>query len=148
MKSGVFMLKERVDRIIEIKQKMMDSKEREIEAEVKRLDSAGLLIAATEQEIDDNYSKITSTSLSGNDFSVITDYVEYLEKKKYTLLVEKESLEEKIILLKAELLDLLKEIKILGTLKEKIVASLKKSFNRREQKLLDEIALRTEEQRQ
>ncbi len=142
------MLKERVDRIIEIKQKMMDSKEREIEAEVKRLDSAGLLIAATEQEIDDNYSKITSTSLSGNDFSVITDYVEYLEKKKYTLLVEKESLEEKIILLKAELLDLLKEIKILGTLKEKIVASLKKSFNRREQKLLDEIALRTEEQRQ
>lgn len=148
MKSGVFMLKERVDRIIEIKQKMMDSKEREIEAEVKRLDSAGLLIAATEQEIDDNYSKITSTSLSGNDFSVITDYVEHLEKKKYTLLVEKESLEEKIILLKAELLDLLKEIKILGTLKEKIVASLKKSFNRREQKLLDEIALRTEEQRQ
>jgi flagellar biosynthesis chaperone FliJ len=142
------MLKERIDRIIEIKEKMMDNKEREIETEKSRLDSMIRSIADIELEIESNYDKITSTSLSGNDFSVITDYVEYLEKKKYTLIVEKESLEEKIILLKAELLDLLKEVKILGTLKEKIVASLKKSFNRREQKLLDEIALRTEEQRQ
>ncbi len=142
------MLKERIDRIIEIKEKMMDNKEREIEAEKNKLDSMIKLIADIELEIDNNYNKITSTSLSGNDFSVVTDYVEFLEKKKYALIVDKESLEEKLVLLKAELLDLLKETRILGTLKEKIVASLKKSFNRREQKLLDEIALRTEEQRQ
>ncbi|HEX2964678.1 MAG TPA: hypothetical protein VHO84_02780 [Syntrophorhabdaceae bacterium] len=142
------MLKERIDRIIDIKEKMMDNKEREIEDEKNKLESMIRLVAAIELEIDQNYNKITSTSLSGNDFSVITDYVEFLEKKKYALIVEKESLEEKIVLLKAELLDLLKEIKILGTLKEKIMASLKKSFNRREQKLLDEIALRAEDQRQ
>src|SRR5512139_2291827 len=104
------MLKERIDRIIDIKEKMMDNKEREIEDEKNRLESMIRLVAAIELEIDQNYNKITSTSLSGNDFSVITDYVEFLEKKKYALIVEKESLEEKIVLLKAELLDLLKEI--------------------------------------
>ena len=56
-------------------------------------------------------------------------------------------MQEKIAVLKEELIDLMKEIKMLNTLKEKILATLKKSYNRREQKLLDDIALRIEEKR-
>ena len=141
------MLKDRIERIIEIKQKMMDNKEREIEEQKNKLDALVRSIMQIKSEIDQNYDRITSTSLHGNDLSVITDYVEHLEKKKYAVIIEKESLEEKIIIMKSELLYLLKEFKTLGALKDKIAASLKKFLNRQEQKLLDDIALRSEERR-
>ena len=56
-------------------------------------------------------------------------------------------MQDKIAILKEELIELMKEMKMLGTLRDKIIATLKKSFNRREQKLLDDIALRIEEKK-
>jgi flagellar export protein FliJ len=141
------MLKDRIERIIEIKEKLMDDKEREVDEEKGKLDSVNRTIEGVDIDIDKNYKRITETSMKGNDFSVITDYIEYLENMKCSLVVERESVQEKIVLLKEELIDLMKEIKMLNTLKEKILATLKKSHNRREQKLLDDIALRIEEKR-
>ena len=141
------MLKDRLERIIEIKEKLMDDKEREIDEEKGKLDSVNRAIETVDADIEENYKRITGTSMKGNDFSVITDYIEYLENMKCSLVVERESAQEKITLLKEELIDLMKEIKMLNTLKEKILATLKKSYNRREQKLLDDIALRIEEKR-
>ena len=141
------MLKDRLERIIEIKEKLMDDKEREIDEEKGKLDSVNRAIEAVDIDIEKNYERMTGTSMKGNDFSVITDYLEYLENMKCSLIGERESVQEKIVLLKEELIDLMKEMKMLNTLKEKILATLKKSFNRREQKLLDDIALRIEEKR-
>jgi flagellar export protein FliJ len=139
------MLKDRLERIIEIKEKLMDDKEREIDEEKGKLDSVCRAIEAVDADIEKNYERMTGASMKGNDFSVITDYLEYLENMKCSLIGKRESIEEKIIVLKEELVDLMKEMKMLGILRDKILATLKKSLNRREQKLLDDIALRIEE---
>ena len=141
------MLKDRLDRIIEIKEKIMDDKEREIEEEKSKLDSVNRAIEAVDIDIEKNYERMTGKSIQGNDFSVITDYLEYLENMKCSLIGERETVEEKIAILKEELIELMKEMKMLGTLRDKIIATLKKTFNRREQKLLDDIALRIEEKK-
>jgi flagellar export protein FliJ len=141
------MLKERLDRIIEIKEKIMDDKEREIEEEKSKLDSVNRAIEATDIGIEKNYERMTGKPIQGNDFSVITDYLEYLENMKCSLIGERETVDEKIGMLKDELIELMKEMKMLGTLRDKIIATLKKTFNRREQKLLDDIALRIEEKK-
>jgi flagellar export protein FliJ len=139
------MLKDRLERIIEIKEKLMDDKEREIDEEKGKLDSVCREIEGVDADIEKNYERMTGASMKGNDFSVITDYLEYLENMKCSLIGKRESIEEKIMVLKEELVDLMKEMKMLGTLRDKILATLKKSLNRREQKLLDDIALRLEE---
>jgi flagellar export protein FliJ len=141
------MLKNRLERIIEIKEKLMDDKEREIDEEKGRLDSVNHAIEAVDADIEKNYERMSGTSMKGSDFSVITDYLEYLENMKCSHVAERESAQEKMAVLKEELVDFMKEIKMLSTLKEKILATLKKSYNRREQKLLDDIALRIEEKR-
>jgi hypothetical protein len=126
------MLKDRLDRIIEIKVKIMDGKEREIEEEKSKLDSVNRAIEAVDIDIEKNYERMTGKSMQGNDFSVITDYLEYLENMKCSLIGERETVEEKIAIFKEELIELMKEMKMLGTLRDKIIATLKKSFNRRE----------------
>jgi flagellar export protein FliJ len=125
----------------------MDGKEREIEEEKSKLDSVNRAIEAVDIDIEKNYERMTGKSMQGNDFSVITDYLEYLENMKCSLIGERETVEEKIAIFKEELIELMKEMKMLGTLRDKIIATLKKSFNRREQKLLDDIALRIEEKK-
>ena len=138
------MLKDRLDRIIEIKEKIMDDKEREIEEEKSKLETVNRAIEAVDIDIEKNYERMTGKSMQGNDFSVITDYREYLENMKCSLIGERETVQDKIAILKEELIELMKEMKMLGTLRDKILATLKKSLNRREQKLLDDIALRIE----
>ncbi len=138
------MLKDRLDRIIEIKEKIMDDKEREIEEEKSKLETVNRAIEAVDIDIEKNYERMTGKSMQGNDFSVITDYLEYLENMKCSLTGERETVQDKIAILKEELIELMKEMKMLGTLRDKILATLKKSLNRREQKLLDDIALRIE----
>lgn len=141
------MLKDRLGRIIEIKEKIMDDKEKGIEEEKNKLNSINRAIRTVDADIDANYKRMTAASMKGNDFSVVTGYVEHLNNVKSSLIEESESLQQKIALLKEELIDLMKEIKMLGTLKDKISAALKKSLNRREQKLLDDIALRVDERK-
>ena len=141
------MLKDRLDRIIEIKEKIMDDKEREIEEEKSKLETVNRAIETVDIDIEKNYERMTGKPMQGNDFSVITDYREYLENMKCSLIGERETVQDKIAILKEELIELMKEMKMLGTLRDKILATLKKSLNRREQKLLDDIALRIEEKK-
>jgi flagellar biosynthesis chaperone FliJ len=141
------MLKNRLERIIEIKEKIIEDKEREIEEEKVRLDTVNHEIENVNADIERTYNTITTKALKGSDFSVIRDFLEYLENTKNALLREKESVLEKIVILKQELVELMKEAKMLGTLRAKVLNTLKKASNRREQKLLDGIALRIEEKK-
>ena len=122
----------------------MDDKEREIEEEKSKLETVNRAIETVDIDIEKNYERMTGKPMQGNDFSVITDYREYLENMKCSLIGERETVQDKIAILKEELIELMKEMKMLGTLRDKILATLKKSLNRREQKLLDDIALRIE----
>jgi flagellar export protein FliJ len=141
------MTKFRLSRIIEIKQRLLEDKERELEGAINALNDLIAAIDLNEKETEGSYNKLTMHELSGGDFSVIKDYLAYLENKRLCLLDEKTDTEIKIEHLRADLIELLKELKMLETLQSKAFKAMKKSVNRKEQKNLDAMALRIEERR-
>jgi len=139
--------RKRIDRIIEIKEKLRKDKEREVEEASVKMNAICAGIKAVDGQIDENYEKLSARSISGNDFAVIRDYLDYLDVSKSSLLCEKASMQETIDLLQQELYEYARELKMLTKLQEKINRAFKKSENRREQKLLDELALRLDDKR-
>jgi flagellar export protein FliJ len=141
------MTKFRLSRIIEIKEKLIEDKERELEETVSAMNDIILGIDVTDKDIEKSYNKLTIPSLSGGDFSVLKDYLSYLENRKMRLHDEKANTQQKIDHLRANLVELLKELKMLETLQSKTLKVFKKNENRKEQKNLDAMALRIEERR-
>jgi flagellar export protein FliJ len=139
------MPKLRIERIIEVKEKIMDDKRKEMEAVVAEIDIITNDINEINSEVDINYNKITATLMNGNDIYVLKEYIMYLEKKKHEMIDQRENLKVRVNVFKAELLELIKEIKMLEILKSKELQGIKKSQNRREQKMLDELASRIDE---
>jgi flagellar export protein FliJ len=140
------MLKNKIDKIIELKETMIRGKEREIEDAALEVKGIVLNIRMTEETIHKSHNGLGAAPMKGSDFSVLKDYLSYLEKRKDTLIEEKEDREKKISSLRSQLFELAKEKKMFEKLKSRITASLRKSFNRRQQKLLDDIALRIDTQ--
>lgn len=141
------MTKFRLSRIIEVKEKLIEDKERELEGALSILNDLSARIDLMERDRENNYSRLTMPAMSGGDFSVIKDYLSYLEKKKLCLLDEKAATLTRIDHLRLDLTELLKELKMLETLQSKTFKAMKKSANRKEQKSLDAMALRLEERR-
>lgn len=141
------MTKFRLSRIIEIKEKLIEDKERELESAISALNDILDGILLIELDAEESYNKLSMPALSGGDFSVLKDYLSYLENKKLCLLDEKSTTQTKIDHLRADLVELLKELKMLETLQSKALKAMKKSANRKEQKNLDAMALRIEERR-
>jgi flagellar export protein FliJ len=139
------MTKFRLSRIIEIKEKLIEDKERELEGAISSLNDIIASIQFVEKDTENSYNTLTIPALSGGDFSVIKNYLSYLENKRLSLLDEKSDTETKIDHLRADLVELLKELKMLETLQSKTFKAMKKSTNRREQKNLDAMALRLSE---
>jgi flagellar protein FliJ len=138
------MAKFRLDRIIEIKNKLLEDKKNELEVMKSELALTENNIDAFSSEINDNYESMSNRSMEGSDFSVLKDYIYSLEAKKDDLIEEKKKIIDRIDGMKAELVELNKEIKMFEKLKSKAFQVEKKQLNRKEQKILDEIALRIE----
>ena len=136
------MTKFRLHRIIEIKEKLIEEKEGELETALHTLNKLSADIRAVEKNIEDTYEEMTISSLSGGDFSVVKDYIAYLGDKRLLVIEEKEHVERRIFELRANLVELMKELKMLETLKSKTFKAIKKCENRKEQKDLDGMALR------
>jgi flagellar export protein FliJ len=136
------MTKFRLHRIIEIKEKLIEEKEGELETALHMLNKLSADIQAVEKNIEDTYKEMTISSLSGGDFSVVKDYIAYLSDKRLLVIEEKEHMELRILDLRANLVELMKELKMLETLKSKTFKAIKKSESRKEQKDLDGMALR------
>jgi flagellar export protein FliJ len=141
------MTKFRLSRIIEIKEKLIEDKERELEGAISALNDIVAAIQFVEKDTESSYNKLTMPALSGGDFSVIKDYLLFLENKRLCLIDEKANTETRIDHIRADLVELLKELKMLETLQSKTFKAMKKSANRKEQKNLDAMALRIEERR-
>jgi flagellar export protein FliJ len=141
------MTKFRLSRIIEVKEKLIEDKERELEETISAMNDIIQGIDVTEKDIEKSYNKLTFPSLSGGDFSVLKDYLSYLENRKTCLLDEQANTQQRIDHLRAILVELLKELKMLETLQSKALKVLKKKENRKVQKNLDAMALRIEERR-
>jgi flagellar export protein FliJ len=141
------MSKLRIERIIEVKEKIMDDKKKEMEAVVAEIERITNEVDDINSNINENYDKIIATSMDSNDIYVLKEYIIYLENKKLEKIRQKEKLKAKMDTMKAELLELIKEIKMLEILKSKELKIIKKSQNRREQKMLDELASRIDEKK-
>ncbi len=136
---------ERIGRIIEIKEKMKEEKERALDNTLFEIDIVNRKIEEVKTEVNVNYDKMAANNLDGKDFYVIKDYLTFLESRKFDLEEKRADLGRKVSTIKSELVELMKEVKILEKLQSKALSLLKKMENRRQQKTLDAIALRRDE---
>ncbi len=141
------MAKLRIERVLEVKERFLDDKKKEMESITAALEQIIDEIYETDNVIEENYNKIISTSMNGNEMFMIKEYITYLENKKHDMFLKKEDLKLKINNIRNELVEMMKEIKMLEILKSKELQLLKKSQNRRVQKMLDEMASRVEDKR-
>jgi flagellar export protein FliJ len=136
------MRSDRLQRIIELKARLMEEKERVLDQYTKERDIICSNIELLDAEIDSNYYAFSTRCLNGNEFLVLRDYLEHLGLMKIDACTQKELVDGKIAKVRKELYEMLKEIKMLDGLKERTLSAARKVENRRHQKLLDEIALR------
>jgi flagellar export protein FliJ len=134
----------RIARIIELKERLMEDRERELDRLLTLLTTIDNNIKLIEDDITLRYDQLCTKELTGNDFTCITDYVAFLKEEKERFLEQRARVEAGIAAIRAELTELLREIKILDKLRSKLAARQKKAANRRLQKLLDDMALRPE----
>jgi flagellar export protein FliJ len=132
----------RIERLIEIKEKLKEEKERELEEVKAVMQLIVSNIRDIEATINATYNPILTTTLSGEDFAVLKDYINYLNEKKTNLVAEGERVKKKVEVLRSQFFEMAKELKMFEKLKAKSDAVLKKSENRKEQKKLDAMALR------
>lgn len=137
------MAKFRLERVIEVKNKLMDDKKNELEITNAALYRVTEAISDLEGEIRRNYEAMAAP-MAGSDFSVLKDFLYSLDIRKEDFLKQKEEINVKIRLIKEELIVLAKEIKMLDTLKAKALQREKKLLNKKEQKALDDMALRSD----
>ncbi|HOP85384.1 MAG TPA: hypothetical protein PLM71_03050 [Syntrophorhabdaceae bacterium] len=135
-------IKVRFDKLIEVKENLLSEKKKELQYTVSSFEMISQEIITIEEDIKRNYAQLSLVVLDSNEVYVLREHIIWLEAKKSTLLKEKDKLEKIINSLKTELAHILKEIKMLETLKSKALYSLKKTISRKEQKKLDELALR------
>ncbi len=134
--------RKRINKIIEIKENIKKDKEREIEEANIKMASICREIESIEGVISQNHAKLYSTALSGNDFAVLTDYLDYLDTSRSAYICDKNSLQENIDVLYQELYEYTRELKMLCKLRDKVMTAFRKGELRREQKMLDALALR------
>jgi flagellar export protein FliJ len=135
----------RLERIIEIKEKLKEEKQREIDDAITAMNMIAHNIQSLEATIEQNYETLTSKCLTGNEFTVLKDYLVYLDLKRMELIISRQKATERVNHLRLEYTELAKEIKMLETLRSKAVKDLKKHENRKERKIFDDIALRNGE---
>lgn len=138
------MFKFRYKRLAEVKEKLLEHKQLELDAAVCALNEIIDEIDKVRQEIETNFNDMISRSMPGEEFSTLTGYLNYLDGKKLTLLEEKERREVRVDVLRADLLALSIERKMLEKLEVKDLAAFKKTDNKKQQKAMDDLALRNE----
>ena len=138
------MSKFRYSRLIEVKEKLLKKKQAELEMAISAVDDIAKEMRTVGQAIEDGYGSMTERCISGTDFAVLKDYLEYLDRHLKVLAEERERRNKRVVALRLELMVLATELKMLEKLKVKAVRAFRKAENRKEQKTMDDIALRTE----
>jgi flagellar export protein FliJ len=131
-----------LDRLLTVKTKLLEAKERELAAAVLVLNHAIQTLTGLEQQITDYYRDTLCSLMDGRDFCVFRDYMTYLEAEKTRSIAARRQAEAKVDAIKLELLELLKEAKSLEKLKDRRLVAVRREENRRAQKQLDALSLR------
>ena len=134
----------RFQRLMEIKEKLLEHKQRELEIAMAALAALEREALAIQKEIDEGYNDMLARCITGKEFSLLVGYLAYLDDKKATAVDEKQKADERMSVLRAELAALAIELKMLEKLKSKALRAARKAGNRKEQKIMDDMALRIE----
>ena len=136
------MRSDRLQRLITLKERLMEEKERLLDRHIREMDSILSNIEMLDNEVEKNYHDLCTRCLDGSEFTSIMDYIEHLGRLRISAVAAKQMIERQIAVIRNELYEMLKEIKVLDTLKEKQVSVDRRAENKKLQKLIDEIALR------
>ncbi len=134
----------RFSRLLEIKENLREHKQGEMESAVAASERLMLKILAMEEEIVSRYNGLVSRCVTGEQFSLLIGHLAYLDKKRTATREEKEKTDKRINALKKELLGLTMEVKMFEKLKSKDLQAARVAAHRKEQKMMDDLALRTE----
>jgi len=129
---------------MEVKEKVLEHKQRELETAIAVASMLSGRIHAIEKEIAYHHHDMTVRCLTGKEFSLLISHLAYLDGKKMTARTEKKRADGRVDTLRKELSALATELKIFENLKSKAVQTERKRDRKKEQKLLDEMALRRE----
>ena len=134
----------RYNRLLEVKEKLLEHKQTELEIAIASVAAVVSDIEKVEKETAVTYDQITSRCLTGKELSILTGYLSYLDERKASLYEEKEKRETRVSTIRRELQALEMELKILEKLKAKALQAARKVRNRKEQRVMDDLALRIE----
>jgi flagellar export protein FliJ len=134
----------RYRRLMEVKEKLLEHKQRELDMALTALRAVIDEIDGVRRETTRTYDDMTARCLTGNELSVLVGYLGYLDVKRAGLNEKRIEREERVAAIRTQLCDLEIELKMLEKLKSKTLQIIKKARNKKEQKLMDEIALRAE----
>ena len=134
----------RYNRLLEVKEKLLEHKQTELEIAIASVAAVVSEIENVARETADTYDQLTSRPMTGRELSILTGYLSYLDEKKARLYEEKGKREARVSTLRSELQALEIELKILEKLKAKALEVLRKARNRKEQRVMDDLALRIE----
>ena len=129
---------------MEVKEKLLEHKQRELETACAVAAALGERIRVMEEEIVDCYARMTAGRMTGEEFSLLVGRVAYLGQKKATVIAEKQEADARVGAVRQALADLSMEIKMFEKLKARVFSAARKAANRKEQKVMDDLALRAE----
>jgi len=134
----------RFNRLMEIKEKLREHKQGELESAIAASEKLMRRIRTMEEEIVNRYNGMVSRCMTGEQFSLLIGHLAYLDGKKAAMREEKEKTDERISAVRRELLGLTMEVKMFEKLKVKALQAAKIAAHRKEQKMMDDLALRVE----
>jgi len=134
----------RFNRLMEIKEKLREHKQGELESAIAASETLMRRIRTMEEEIVNRYNGMVSRCMTGEQFSLLIGHLAYLDGKKAAMREEKEKTDERISAVRRELLGLTMEVKMFEKLKVKALQAAKIAAHRKEQKMMDDLALRVE----
>jgi flagellar export protein FliJ len=137
------MYKFRFARLMEVKERLLEQKQQEVEDAMAALADLVAGIVAVEEEMTARENDLATRCMTGKEFSLLMGGMAYLDDRKTRLKDLKVEADARMEELKKELSALAVELKMLEKLKAKDMREARKAAYRKEQKVMDDLALRT-----
>ncbi len=134
----------RFNRLMEIKEKLREHKQQELEKATAAAGTLTRAIRAIEEEIAERCNGMARLCMTGEEFSLLIGHLAYLDGRKAALRAEKEKADMLVDALRCELLSLTTELKMFEKLKSKALQAARIAGHKKEQKMMDGLALRVE----
>jgi flagellar export protein FliJ len=136
----------RYSRLIEVKEILLDQKQQALEATLSEIGGLTAELREVELQIGATYDQMGARCLYGKELSTMIDHVGFLDRKKALLMSDRAKARSHAETLRKELMDLEIDLKMFEKLETKLIKTANKIQSKKDQKLMDELALRVERQ--